>query len=200
MIDLRVSFPEPCDEKWEGMTPTGCDRVCARCDKVIHDLSLRTIDEVEALLRDHPDSCVRARVTGDGEVVLKRERSGRALRMMVAMGASATLVAGAMPALAKDKGPPGALSGSIVATDFPIRVTATSADGKSYRTKADSKLRYRIRHLPAGTYTLTIAPSCGDSWVVENVVVRDTETVVPTAVNPGGCITVGLLRVEKNQG
>jgi hypothetical protein len=182
------------------MTPQGCDRVCARCDKVIHDLSLRTIDEVETLLRDNPDSCVRARVTADGEVVVKKERSGRALRMMVAMGASATLVAGATPALARDKGPPGAISGSLVANDFPIRVTATSADGKSYRVKANSKRRYRIRHLPAGTYTLTIAPSCGDSWTVENVVVRDSETVVPTTVNPAGCITIGLLRIEGNQG
>ena len=33
------------------MTPAGCDRVCARCDKLIHDLSNYEIDEVEALLR-----------------------------------------------------------------------------------------------------------------------------------------------------
>ena len=47
MGDLRVSFPKPCDEKWQAMTPEGRARVCGRCDKAVHDLSLYSIDEAE---------------------------------------------------------------------------------------------------------------------------------------------------------
>ena len=54
MPDLRVSFPKPCEEKWEAMTPAGRARVCARCDKAVHDLASYTLDEAEALLRRNP--------------------------------------------------------------------------------------------------------------------------------------------------
>ncbi len=45
MRDLRVSFPKPCDERWEAMAPEGRARLCARCDTVVHDLSQFEPDE-----------------------------------------------------------------------------------------------------------------------------------------------------------
>jgi hypothetical protein len=61
-------------------------------------------------------------------------------------------------------------------------------------------MRFRIRRVPAGSYSLTFAPECGDSWTVENVVVRDSETIVPDVQNAGRCIVIGLLRIEDDRG
>jgi hypothetical protein len=99
MPDLRVSFPKPCDETWEAMTPSGCDRVCARCDHVVHDLSQYTLAEAEALLGANPGSCVRAQIGADGAVALKPGRGGKAGRMMIAVAATAGLLAAAAPGL-----------------------------------------------------------------------------------------------------
>ena len=50
MADLKVLFPSPCSEPWDGMAPQGCNRHCTSCDKTIHDLSALTIGEARQLL------------------------------------------------------------------------------------------------------------------------------------------------------
>lgn len=192
MRELRVSFPEPCDEKWEQMTPTGCDRICARCDKVIHDLSQLEFEEAETLLRRDPDTCVRASIGPGGVVALKSERQGSAGRMIIA-AVAAGLVA-TQPALARRDRPDGAIAGRVESFGFSLRVIATDANGTEFRTRVNNR-RFRIRHLPAGTYTLTFVPSCGESWTVENVVVGNGETVLPDVRDEGTCIIVGQARV-----
>ncbi|HYN46511.1 MAG TPA: carboxypeptidase-like regulatory domain-containing protein [Allosphingosinicella sp.] len=200
MRDLRVSFPRPCDEKWEAMTPAGCDRVCARCDKLIHDLSQYQIDEAEALLRRNPGTCKRAHIDTDGVVALKPGRRGRARRMVIAVAATAGLLTAGAPAFAKRDRPDGAISGNVESFGIRMRVTATGTGGQTFRARAKSNGRFRIRRLPAGTYTLTFVPECGNSWMVENVVVRDGETIVPNVGNADGCIIIGLLRIEDGRG
>jgi Carboxypeptidase regulatory-like domain len=200
MRDLRVSFPKPCDEKWEAMTPAGCDRVCARCDKLIHDLLHYALDEAEALLRREPDSCVRARIDADGVVALKPGRGGKARRMVIAAAATAGLLTAGAPALAKRDRPDGAIAGNVGSYPMRTRVTATGTDGRTFRTRVRSDGRFRIRHLPAGTYTLTFVPDCGDDLTVENVVVRDGETILPGVQDVGACIVIGLLRIEDGKG
>jgi hypothetical protein len=198
--DLRVSFPKPCDEKWEAMTPVGRDRVCARCDKVIRDLSSYAFEEAEALLRGNPDACVRARVDAGGVVALKPSRRGGIHRMVVAIGASASLLAASEPALAGRKSPKGVISGKVETSAWNTRVTATGADGKPRRVRVKADGRYKIKHLPAGSYKLIFAPDCGDSWVVDGVVVEERRTIVTNTVDPNGCIVVGLLRIENDAG
>lgn len=200
MPDLRVSFPRPCDETWEAMAPAGCDRVCARCDKVIHDLSHYALDEAEALLRRDPETCVRARIGADGAVALKPGRGGNARRMVIAAAATAGLLTAAAPALAKRDRPDGAIAGNVGSYGIRTRVTATGTDGRTFRATARSNGQFRIRHLPAGTYTLTFTPECGDSRTVENVVVRDGETLLPGVQDGGVCIIIGRLRIEDGRG
>lgn len=195
MPDLRVSFPRPCDETWEAMAPAGCNRVCARCDTLIHDLANYALDEAEALLRANPGSCVRAQVGADGTVALKPGRGGTARRMVIAIAASAGLLTAAAPALAKRDRPGGAIAGHVDSYGFRVQVTATGADGRTWHTRARSNGRYRIRHLPAGTYTITYS-SCGESRTVENVVVRDGQVDVPDVRSENQCIVVGQLRIE----
>ena len=101
MRDLYVSFPRPCGEKWETMTPAGCARVCGRCDKPVHDLSEYSLEEAETLLRGDPRACVRARVGCDGSVALKPGRRGETRRMMIAVAATAGMLAASVPAAAR---------------------------------------------------------------------------------------------------
>jgi hypothetical protein len=201
MPDLRVSFPKPCDEAWEGMTPSGCDRVCARCDHVVHDLREYTLDEAEALLRVNPGSCVRAQIGADGAVALKLARGSKARRMVIAAAATAGLLATTAPAYARQERPGGAISGNVYSNAPRLRITARDASGRAFRTRTQPNGDFRIRHLPAGTYRLTFVSSCGEERVVENVVVAAGETVVPRERTSGDeCIVVGLLRIENDRG
>lgn len=199
MPDLRVSFPKPCDETWEAMTPTGCDRVCARCDHVVHDLAEYTFAEAEALLRGNPGSCVRARIGADGEIALKPGRGGKARRMVIAAAATAGLLAVA-PAHAREGRPSGAISGDLFTFGPRHRVIATDANGQIFRAWTRNNGRFRIRHLPPGTYRLTFVTSCGEERVIENLVVGAGETVLRADQARDDCIVIGLLRIEDNQG
>ena len=202
MRDLRVRFPRPCGEQWEKMVPAGCARVCERCDKPVHDLSLHTLDEAEALLRLNPDTCVRARIGGDGAVALKPGRPGRRKADGDRRRRDHRL-AGRRRAGPGQAGPsPGRYRGECRAcTGIRTRVTATGADGRTYRTRVDGNNgRFRIRHLPAGTYSLTFAPSCGGSWTVENIVVGSGETMLPNVRHEDSCIFIGAAGIEENRG
>lgn len=198
MPDLHVSFPNPCDAAWEAMTPSGCDRVCARCDHVVHDLAEYTIDQAEALLRARPGSCVRAQIGADGTVVLKPGRGGKARRMVVAAAAAVAVMTAATPALARQGRPTGAIAGRVAFCAFDMRVVATSADGHTFRGGLRYDGRFRIKHLPAGTYRLSFESRRrgGDGYVFENVVVRDGETSQPNLDNGEQCVVVGLLTIE----
>jgi hypothetical protein len=199
MPDLRVSFPKPCDEAWEAMTPSGCDRVCARCDHVVHDLREYTFDEAEALMRANPNSCVRALIGSDGAVALKAGRGGSKRRMVIAAAATASLLAGA-PAYAREGRPSGAISGRVVfCTDYSTRAVATGADGRRFRARVHSDGRFRLKHLPAGTYTLTFETHGRQDQVLENVLVRDGETSSPNLDDGSQCVVIGLLSVENDR-
>jgi hypothetical protein len=201
MRDLRVRFPRPCDERWEAMTPAGCALVCGRCDKAVHDLTLHTFDEADALLRANPDACVRARIDSNGMVALKPGRRGNAKRIVIAAAATTSLLAAGAPALARPDRPNGVIAGNVLNPWYRTHVTATGTDGRTYRRRVDpNNGRFRIRHLPAGTYSLTFVPDCGESWTVENVVVGSGETMVPNLGHENGCIVIGLLEIEDGRG
>ena len=56
---LPIAIDTPCGADWNAMTPAGAKkRLCASCDKVVHDLAKRTDDEIDALLAGGP-VCVR---------------------------------------------------------------------------------------------------------------------------------------------
>lgn len=199
MSGLRVSFPNPCTETWEQMKPTGCHRLCARCDKVIHDLSQLDIDEAETLLSRGEDSCVRAQINGGGEIALRPARSGRIGKLVVAIATTATLFAVAEPAHGRRGRAQGAIVGTVEAFGLTVQVTATAQDGSRFRARVNRDGRYRLRRIPAGTYTLTFDPSCGENWIVENVVVGHGPTTVERSRSPDGCIVIGQARIIEGE-
>jgi hypothetical protein len=196
MADLRVSFPQPCDERWEGMAKAGCTRICSRCDTAVHDLSQYDLDEAEALLRSSADICVRAQIDADGTVALRAGQQGSGRRMVVAAAVSAALLTAGQPAFARQERPGGAIAGHVWAAGYRVRIEATSQSGMTFRTRVKANGRYHLRHLPAGTYSLRFVPACGDDWTIENVVVGAGLSNVPEGTRQGGCIVVGLLRIE----
>lgn len=191
MPDLRVIFPKPCDESWDAMRPAGRTRDCARCATLVHDLSNYDVQEAEVLIRRERGVCVRAQVRADGTVAL-RARAG--LRQMVAtLGATVVLVT-APQATAKER-PSGMITGTVWNTGV-LRVTATNAAGAIFRKTVRGD-QYRLKHLPAGTYTLSFEPDCGDAWTVTGVEVDSGETVVPENKQGSGCIIVGMIQLEQ---
>jgi hypothetical protein len=46
-----LSVPQPCQENWANMTPSGRDRACAACQKVVVDFAAMTDAEVLAYLQ-----------------------------------------------------------------------------------------------------------------------------------------------------
>jgi hypothetical protein len=198
MRDIRVTFPRPCDERWDGMTPVDCGRLCARCDKIVQDLEDYTVEEADALLRRHPETCVRAVVDRGGVVALKPGTSAR--RMVIAAAVTAGLLTAGEPAFAKEERPRGAISGKLDYHLPHVRIVATDQAGAVFRGKVGARGRFRIRHLPAGTYSLTFIPDCGERWTVADVVVGDGETIVPPAKSDSMCIVIGMLRIEDDKG
>jgi hypothetical protein len=199
MRDLDVSFPKPCSEEWESMTPVGRGRMCARCAKPVHDLSKYDFEEAEALLRSDPGTCVRACAGADGVVALKPGREDGRRRMVVAIAVSAGLLAAA-PAVANQDSHGGAIAGETRFYGFGGRVIATDQRGKTFRARLSRGGRYRIGHLPAGIYSVTFVPRCGERWTVENVVVEEGRTVSPDSGEPQVCIVVGMLQIENGSG
>lgn len=201
MKDLRVTFPGPCNEKWEAMAPAGCNRICGRCHMTIFDLSEYDVEQAEALLRTGDRVCVRARLDAEGAVQLKPDPSGNARRMMLAMGASAAMLMIGGQAAAKEKEPRGAISGTVdTSWPFNLTIMAKGDDGREYRGKVKRDGRYKIRNLPPGTYSLEVSGGCGDPWNSGKVTVRERETALHNSTDPNDCIIVGMIEIEQNDG
>lgn len=189
MRDLRVAFPVPCAERWEEMSPRGCNRHCASCDKVIHDLSAMTIEETEALLRVDPEPCVRARVGRDGSVETKTSAGARL--MAVAVGSSLSLATAACQTA--DFPPRASIVGKVQDSAVDVRITARGKDGSKRSTKAKSDGSFELKGLHYGVYSLTITDLCGEKTKIESFIVRESMVDAGKIVWEDDCIIIGVM-------
>lgn len=199
MGDLRVSFPKPCSERWDDMRPDGCNRFCEQCEKTIHDLSKLTLEEAEDLARSGREICVRARVGSDGVVKLRRSEPGNARRMVASIGASVGILVASAQAAAAEEPRFGAIKGEVLGSCGGIIVSATAADGRTYRAKVGPNGRYKVKRLPAGRYQVTteVGPEAPKA---SEVIVEAGRTVKLDLKDPlNYCIIVGRLEIEENQ-
>jgi hypothetical protein len=173
MADIKVSFPEPCSERWDAMEPRGCNRHCASCDKIVHDLASLTIDEAEALLESGDEVCVRARIRPDGLVKTANGFSRSSKRIMTAIGASVTLATAACQTTEAPKISPRYEIKGHVGNDWAASATLTSSDGKSRSKTLRGDLNFRFSNLRPGTYTLSFMGTCYERHRIENIVIKD---------------------------
>lgn len=60
MNKLHVRVHTPCDVDWDSLSPSGTNRFCGACKKVVHDLSSLSESEARSLMQQQPASlCVR---------------------------------------------------------------------------------------------------------------------------------------------
>jgi hypothetical protein len=192
MKDLLVNLPQPCSENWDEMAPDGCNRICARCTTTIHDLANYTLEEAEALLSSPEPVCVRAQLGPDRTVALRPGGNGKLRRMVVAVSASIGVIAMSSAAIAAKTGPEGIIAGVVYLADPETKVTAIAADGTRHEVTTDRKGRYRIKHLPVGTYELEF--SWGETvWKGAQAVVRDGKITYVNTGNPDAPIIIGVM-------
>ncbi|MCW0198710.1 carboxypeptidase-like regulatory domain-containing protein [Sphingopyxis sp.] len=201
MKDLRVTFPDPCDQDWSDMPSRGCNRFCAQCDRTIFDLSNLDIDQAEVMLAVEGRVCVRARVDSEGAVELRRKSTANVRRMILAVGTSVGMLMAAGHAAAKEQAPQGEIVGKLdTMWPYGMVITARSPDGREYRSKVKRDGGYRIKKLPPGTYSLEISGGCGKDWDGGTVVVHDREAARHDATDPNDCIIVGMIEVVQDKG
>ena len=193
MSDIKVSFPSPCSEPWEGMAPAGCHRHCGTCDKVIHDLEAMTVEDVEGLVASGDEVCVRARVTADGTVALAGG-AGRG-RLVAVVGATMALAACQTPMV-------GPVSPRYQVTAEALGWFNTSSlrliaeDGTNYRPGRTKDGRHRFSNLRPGTYTPRIRSNCGDTVFAPPIVVSDADIDAGNLEFNDGqndCIIIGVM-------
>ena len=196
----EIFRPSPCGERWEAMTPAGCHRACAKCDRVVHDLAQYDVADVEKLLRDEPGSCVRASIDASGTVATKAVRHGNIRRMVAVVGASAGLLM-SPPMLAGHQRKDGAIIGSVLPYRDKTMVTAKDGNGNFYRAKVKSNGRYHIKHVPPGVYDVEFSSKdCDASWVVPGITVGAGEVVTTDeSDNNEFYIVVGLLEIDNGE-
>lgn len=198
MTDIRVTFPEPCSEEWDGMSPRGCDRHCASCDKIVYDLEFLTADETEVLLDSGKDICVRARIAHDGSVRTASGRSRSSRRIVTAIGASVTLATAACQTGGTASISPRYEIKGHVGNDWASSATLTSSDGKARSMKLYGDLDFRFSNLRPGTYTLSFMGTCHERHRIEIIVVKDDIDLgaVKFGEDNQDCIIIGRMDRE----
>jgi hypothetical protein len=178
------------------MQPSGCNRFCSTCSETIHDLSELTSQEAEALLRQPGQHCVRAQVVGpDGALALKPGRLGYQRKILVAVGVSISLLTSACETLPRGSSPMGLIVGKVDPRSGVKSVTATSYDGRTYRTKVFGDGSYRFRPLPYGPYSLKFNDDCGGQDGGQ-VILQESEHSVEVSPSTQVCIVVGMVKIE----
>ena len=195
MTDIEVAFPEPCTEAWEDMAPAGCNRLCAACEKTIHDLSAMTLREAEALLTQPEPPCVRARIAPDGTVALARgsgaNRNGR--RLVAAVSASMTLATAACQTPLGAVSPRFEISGETYSWYSSQQTRLVAADGRVRRPSLSKDARFRFSNLTPGTYTVSYTDMCGETHVGAPVTVTDEDVDVGMFRWEEECVIVGVM-------
>jgi hypothetical protein len=158
-----------------------------------------TIGEIETLIDTGKEICVRAQINGQGRVALKSDAWRDARRMFATVGAGLGLMTTG-GAVASPRPAEGEIAGKVENSDWNTRATATGADGKIYSAKVKYNGRYKIKHLPPGTYRLSFTAECSEPWEAGNVIVAAGKKTIGNTTEEYGCIVVGLLELENKNG
>ena len=202
MTDIKVSLPKPCHASWDAMTPRGCNRHCSACDTIIHDLSLMTVDQAEALLDSSERICVRASVSRNGTVRTVNPPGRRSRRMVATIGTAVLLATAACQSVALPPvSPRYQISGQLQQAGWATTARLTSSDGRTRTMKIRGDRQFRFGNLRPGTYSLAIVGGCGEPTMVHDIVVSSDLDLGDIAVNDGeDCIIIGVMQRADHDG
>ncbi len=203
MKDIEVQFPKPCDEPWEDMTASGCNRHCAKCGQVIHDLAKMTGEDAGALLKDGGDVCVRAKIGTDGLVQLADSgKSGARKLRNAAVGATASLALAACATSRSpeygfwvlDVSPASTVAGELSSSDTGSKVVL-AGNGQTFSNQSNQPERYEFTDVAPGFYRLEIGEPVGycDNQRVALVEVGEKQTFISRVEWRDNCIVVGKM-------
>jgi hypothetical protein len=82
MNKSNVAIATPCGERWQSMTPDAGGRLCATCDKVVHDLSQLSEERAKRLLASKQNLCVRYLFDEHGNIWFEGDRPPLAARLL----------------------------------------------------------------------------------------------------------------------
>ena len=198
MANIHVELPKPCDEKWDDMTPAGCHRHCAFCDKVIHDLEQMTGEEARALVESGEEACFRAKVDADGAVLLSDSRKAGSIRLRTAaVGAVAGLALAACSTTPIGSVSPRiTLSGNLDGYWGETQVRLVG-EGVTKTKMVRHGGEYQFANLKPGSYRLHVEGYCIEDKSVDISLTEDdviVEPISPEEGEWGGCIIVGVMQ------
>lgn len=180
------------------MSPYGCNRLCASCDTLVHDLAALTSDEVEQLLDSKERVCVRAEVGPEGKI--------KTAHSMQRYARSIVVCTGVLLAAAACQTTPGGrvenghkLSGHVFAVASSGHSTIRNADGQSAALVIARDGRFDVHGLRPGSYTIEVLDYCGDKHEVADIVIVDRDVDLGRVNFETSCIIIGLIERE-NQG
>lgn len=201
MDDIIVSFPSPCVEKWDDMSPHGCNRHCASCDKIIYDLSALSVEEGEALLASNNEICVRARIGKDGVVRTANTKKHQSRRIIAALGASLSLATAACQTTASPNVTPRyEITGQFTSLGWHQYAILKSETGKTSKVRIWKDGKFRFTNLKSGTYSLSIYGVCGQLTNVAPITV-DKDVALGLVKDDGkedDCIIIGHMVRKTN--
>lgn len=75
---------KPCHESFDAMSGDGRARHCARCNKMVHNLSAMRTEEARELLKNRGKICITCSVDGLGDVITTDYEQVREQRLVIA--------------------------------------------------------------------------------------------------------------------
>ena len=176
------------------MSVQGCNRLCATCSTVVHDLSELSVKQVEELLDVGEDVCVRAFIGADG-VVRSRDGGGRdKTRIVAAIGGSLSLAIAACQTVQPiPEGERYAILGEIVRSSDG-EVIAISREGWEFRSTINADGSFAVTGVPPSTYSVSLAGECMEMNTVQVVVADKAVDLGELDWDETGCFIIGVVR------
>jgi hypothetical protein len=190
-----IDFPEPCTVAWDDMLPERRARLCAACDRRVHDLTAYSAAEVAALIGGGEDRiCARAEIAPDGRV---RNRAGRLfLAAMVALPTLAAAETATGIRINVFTGGGAARVHNPNPADTIASITIAGA-GVS-RTLQDPQTEVIVDGLPPGRYRIEFKTKSAFEWSIPDVPVCAGALTTRQTRDPRISVTImGVVRHPK---
>jgi Carboxypeptidase regulatory-like domain len=187
-----IDFPEPCAVSWDEMAPERRARLCAACDRRVHDLAQYTAAEIAGLIGSGADRiCARAEIAPDGRI---RSRAGRLF--LAAMVALPSLAAAETTTGIRINVFTGGSAGRVHNPNPDDGVASVTVVGAGVtRTLRAPPAEVTVGGLPPGRYQIEFRTKSDYKWSIPDVLVCAGTVSVRQTRDPRISVTfMGVMR------